>query len=50
MKITIQGSPKEIVALVVAVQERQVDTDFERLASKVQDELNLRIESSKEVM
>lgn len=46
VRITIQGSPKEIAALVVALQERHVDADLESLASRVQREVNLQIEAS----
>lgn len=41
MKITIHGSPREIAALVVAVQERRVDT--KSLADSVSREMSREI-------
>jgi hypothetical protein len=37
MKITIGGSPKEIAALVFAVQERQFDIDVEKICKGFTD-------------
>ena len=40
MKLTIEAEPKEIAALVVAIQERREDEQVQLILSRLQEKLN----------
>lgn len=47
MEIKITGEPKEIAALVLAVQERQISVDeiMKQITNQLADELNSQIQN-----